>query len=158
MSIPEIHRNGWPARVLVPAEDDEASFAAVEDAAALAAAVGAELVLLALLPSSMAMPLYPSALAIAPDDALGDPAEIDRLMAERRTMFAKRLPAGVRARWIHSSKPSGAAIVGAAGDVGADLVVVPMRRGNELTHAVRDGIDRYVLHHSPVPVVVVPAG
>ena len=31
-----------------------------------------------------------------------------------------------------------------------------MLRGGELSHLLRDGEDLYVLHHSPVPVLVVP--
>jgi nucleotide-binding universal stress UspA family protein len=38
----------------------------------------------------------------------------------------------------------------------ADLVVIPMRRAKELAHLLHDHADRYVLHHSDVPVLVVP--
>jgi nucleotide-binding universal stress UspA family protein len=46
--------------------------------------------------------------------------------------------------------------VRALDEVDADLVVLSMRRGSELSHLLNDGTDRHVLHHSDVPVLVVP--
>jgi nucleotide-binding universal stress UspA family protein len=46
--------------------------------------------------------------------------------------------------------------VSAVREEDADLIVLPMLRGHELSHLLRDGADRHVLHHSPVPVLVVP--
>jgi nucleotide-binding universal stress UspA family protein len=38
----------------------------------------------------------------------------------------------------------------------ADLIVVPMLREGELRHLLHDHADRHVLHHSDVPVLIVP--
>lgn len=51
---------------------------------------------------------------------------------------------------------TGPAIVDAARREATDLVVVPMRRATPVGHVLHDGADRYVLHHSDVPVLVVP--
>jgi nucleotide-binding universal stress UspA family protein len=158
MNSAHAHLTGRPSRVLVPVDDDDAGSAAAVDAAAgLAQALDAELVLVAMLPGAVVMPAYPAALAVATEDVLPDGAEIDRIRAQRRSAVASRLPAGVRSRWIDGRKPAGEAIVGAADETDADLVVVPMHRGGGLAHALRDGADRHVLHHSRVPVLVVPA-
>lgn len=157
MNTTHPHHASWPSRVLVPVDDDRASTAAVLAAGALAMALDAELVLVALLPGVVVMPAYPSALAISPDDASDDGAELERIRAQRRSAVSGLLPAGVRSRWIDGRKPAGEAIVSAADEAHADLVVVPMRRSSELGHAIHDGADRHVLHHSKVPVVVVPS-
>jgi nucleotide-binding universal stress UspA family protein len=52
----------------------------------------------------------------------------------------------------------GSALVAAAREQDADLIVVPIHRESELAHIVHDHADRYVLHHSDVPVLVVPTG
>jgi nucleotide-binding universal stress UspA family protein len=144
------------SRILVPADEDPASIAAVDMAAGLAIALDAELVLLAVQSLPIVEAAYPSALAIGMYDQEGDREEAERLLARRIARFSDVLPPAVRARWIRGRHPAGPAIVRALDEVDADLVVMPMRRGSELSHLLNDGTDRHVLHHSPVPVLVVP--
>ena len=116
--------------ILVPADEDPASIAAVDMAAGLAVTLDA--------------------------DQEGDREEAERSLARRIARFSDVLPPAVRARWIRGRHPAGPAIVRALDEVDADLVVLPMRRGSELSHLLNDGTDRHVLHHSRVPVLVVP--
>jgi nucleotide-binding universal stress UspA family protein len=53
-------------------------------------------------------------------------------------------------------EPAGPGLVEAAQEAHAELIVVPMRRGSALGHALHDIADRHVLHHGGVPVLVVP--
>ena len=145
-----------PRRILVPADEDAASFDAVRRAAGLAAALDAELVLLAVLPLPLVEATYPSALAIGIYDQQGDREEAERTLARRIALYSDVLPPAVRSRWIRGRRPAGPAIVRAIDEVDADLVVVPMRRGSELSHLLHAGTARHVLHHSRVPVLVVP--
>ena len=145
-----------PRRILVPADEDAASFQAVRRAAGLAARLDAELVLLAVLPLPLVEATYPSALAIGTYDQEGDREEAERTLSRRIALFSDLLAPPVRARWLRGRRPAGPAIIRAVDEVDADLVVVPMRRGGELSHLLHDGTDRHVLHHSRVPVLVVP--
>ena len=145
-----------PSRILVSADDDAASLAAVRFAAALAAELDAELVLLAVLAMPLVEAAYPSALAIGIYDQEGDLEEAERTLSRRIARFSDVVPPAVRSRWIRGRHPAGPAIVRALDEVDADLVVVPMRRGSELSHLLHDGTDMHVLHHSRVPVLVVP--
>jgi len=145
----------WPQRILVPIEADARTAAALVDhAGALAAALHAELVLLGVKPE-----LAPA--AVPPGPPLGpsradDEALVERRVRDRLADVEARVPSGVRSRAVLGRAPVGLAIVDAAREQMADLVVVPMRRGGEVSHLLHDGADRHVLHHSPVPVLVVP--
>ena len=146
-----------PHRIIVPVTFADDSFEAVAVAATFAAALGAELVLAGITPIA---PLDPP--VDVPDAGrLGRQVQrqelLDRLVAERLADLAAALP-GIPSRTLQSSGPVGAALVAAAGEAHADLVVVPIRREGELAHLVHDHVDRYVLHHSDVPVLVVPTG
>jgi nucleotide-binding universal stress UspA family protein len=144
--------------ILVAVDRDAASVAAVRRAAQLAAALDAELVLLAVVARAFLDRRYSSALKAAPEELTGDPEQVERMVAARVAYVSDVVPAGVRSRWVRGYEPAGPAIVQAADEVGADLVTLPMTRGNELSHVLRDVADRHVLHHSAVPVLVVPAG
>ena len=144
------------SRILVPADEDPASVAAVELAAGLALTLNAELVLLAALELPIVEGAYPSALAIGMYDQEGDEEEAERTLSRRIARFSEILPTAVRSRWVRSRPPEGPAIVRALDEVDADLVVLPMRKGGELSHLFNDGTDRHVLHHSRVPVLIVP--
>jgi nucleotide-binding universal stress UspA family protein len=150
------HRSA-PTRILVAADTDPASSAAVERAIGLAAALGGELVLLAVVPPDLVDPRYSSALTLVPAEPTGDREAVERMLAHRVAQFSGVIPPDLPSRWVRGYAPAGAAIVHAAEEVDADLVVVAMHRGSEVSHLVRDGTDRHVLHHSPVPVLVVPA-
>jgi nucleotide-binding universal stress UspA family protein len=143
-------------RILAPVTFAEDSLEASTVAAELAEALGAELVLLGIAPL-----VQPEAIC-APDDleALQRSAReqrlLDHIVGERLKEFADSLPAAVRRRTRLAYGAVGAALVDAARDERADLMVVPIRREHELAHLFHDHADRYVLHHSSVPVLVVP--
>jgi nucleotide-binding universal stress UspA family protein len=146
-----------PRRILVPIDGDPPTGPAFDQAASLAVGLGAELVLLGVTTDAFANHPVPSALAIAPDEVAADRNLIEGKTRERLREAQDRVPSGVRSRAVMSWSPEGPAIVKAAREEAADLIVVGMRRGGELAHMFRDGADRHVLHHSPVPVLVVPA-
>lgn len=144
-------------RIVAPVTFAEDSLEAIGVAATLAAALGAELVLAGIAPLA---PPDPSAEAPGEVHTLARQAErqrlLDRIVAERLEELAGALPAGVRARTLLTWGPVGSALVTTAREEDADLLVVPIRREGELGHLVHDHVDRYVLHHSDVPVLVVP--
>jgi nucleotide-binding universal stress UspA family protein len=146
-----------PHRIVAPVTFAEDSLEAVAVAATLAAAVGAELVLAGIAPLA---PPDPPPEAPGGIDMLARQAEqqklLDRIIAKRLEEVADALPAGISTRTLLTWGPVGAALVAAAREQRADLVVVPIRRESELAHLIHDHADRYVLHHSDVPVLVVP--
>ena len=119
-----------PRAVLVAVELNDSSAAAATVAAAglLADALGAEVILAGIAPLVQAVP---------PD------APATSLL----TRTADCLPAGVVRRTMLRWGATGPAIVEAARQEQVDLVVVS-------THS---GADHYVVHHTEVPVLVVPA-
>jgi nucleotide-binding universal stress UspA family protein len=146
-----------PRSILVPVMLADDCVDAVAVAAALAAALGAELVVVGIAPlASPAPPLDPARRSETPAQPAGEQKLVDRIVAERLQELAGALPPSVRARTRVTWGPVGAALVAAARDERADLVVVPIRREGEFAHLIHDHADRYVLHHSDVPVLVVP--
>jgi nucleotide-binding universal stress UspA family protein len=156
MDNAEIDPTATPWRILVPVEHNTAGAAAFDLATALAAALRAELVLLGLSSRALAPAPWPAALATAPEELTAERDATEAMLTQRIVETSGRVPAGVSWRAIYGWLPAGPAIVDAAREVAADLVVVSMRRGSELSHLLRDGVDRHVIHHSPVPVLVVP--
>jgi nucleotide-binding universal stress UspA family protein len=147
-----------PRSIITPVTFADDCYDAVAVAAAMAAALRAELVLAGVAPMAPPEPEVDT-----PDvDRLARQLEnqqlLDRLIARRLDELKGALPHGVRARSLQTSGPVGAALVAAARQQGADLIVVPIRRESELAHLIHDHVDRYVLHHSDVPVLVVPTG
>jgi nucleotide-binding universal stress UspA family protein len=148
---------GVPTRILVPVTVPAGSEEAVVAAVALAVALGAELVLAGIAPLAP-----PEETAGWPPNVspLGEQVErqrlIDRLVGARLEELAAGLPAGLDARTVLAWGPVGEALVATAREQRADLVVVPMRQEGELRHLMHDHADRHVLHHSDVPVLVVP--
>jgi nucleotide-binding universal stress UspA family protein len=138
-----------PRSIVVPVTLAEDCFEAVAVAAPLAAALRAELVLVGIAPLASPAPTLDSGWR-------SEQKLVDRIVAARLQELADALPPSVRARTRVTWGPVGAALVAAARDERADLVVVPIRREGELAHLVHDHADRYVLHHSDVPVLVVP--
>lgn len=123
------------------------SLEAAATAATFAAALGAELVLAGITP-------------LVPFDAelllegriprpLADQHLLDRIVSDRLEALTAALATGVRARTMLLRGSVGATLIKAAGVARADLIVVPLRDR-------RDTPDHYVLHHSDVPVLVVP--
>jgi nucleotide-binding universal stress UspA family protein len=144
-------------RVIAPVTFAHDSLEAAAVAAELAAALGAELVLAGIAPVA---PLESSNGTITEVDAMQRQAEhqrlVDQILSERLEELAEAMPDGLRCRTMLTWGPVGPMLVEAAREQEADLVVVPIRRESELAHLVHDRADRYVLHHSDVPVIVVP--
>jgi nucleotide-binding universal stress UspA family protein len=93
----------------------------------------------------------------APDGVALDEEPEDRLTLRRLARTQAGAAAGVRSHRCLGWGPAGPAIVAAAQEEGADLVVVSREPGHSLAHPLRDATDRHVVQHSPVPVMVVPA-
>ena len=147
-----------PHRIITPVTLAEDSSEAVGVAAALAAALGSELVLAGIAPAAMPEPLLDTPDLEGLAQQMQDQQLVDRLVTERLEELARALPRSVRTRTLLTSGPVGPALVDAAREQRADLIVVPIHRESELAHLVHDHADRYVLHHSDVPVLVVPTG
>ncbi|MEA2133973.1 MAG: Universal stress protein family [Solirubrobacteraceae bacterium] len=147
-----------PSRIIAPVTFAEDSYEAVGVAAALAAALGAELVLAGIVPTAMPEPLLDTPDVERLAHQTQEQQLLDRLVTERLEDLTRALPRSVRARTLLASGPVGSALVAAAREQDADLIVVPIHRESELAHIVHDHADRYVLHHSDVPVLVVPTG
>jgi nucleotide-binding universal stress UspA family protein len=147
-----------PVRILVAAVPHEDDRAVVDYAGALAGSLGAALILVAV---AAVMPVETPAMsgfeAIDLETQHEEQALVDRMARERLGELASTLPPGVATEPVLTWGPLGPATVEAARDHGADLVVVAMRvRDHELGHVLHDHADRHVLHHCPVPVLVVP--
>jgi nucleotide-binding universal stress UspA family protein len=146
-----------PERIIVPVTLSPDGDAVVGFAASLAAALGAELVLAGvapLAPPAGSFPGTPDVVVLS--NAVEEQRLLDRLVRERLDELADGLPAGIAARSVLTWGPVGEALVAAAREQHADLVVVSMRHESALEHLIHDHADRYVLHHSDVPVLVVP--
>jgi nucleotide-binding universal stress UspA family protein len=128
----------------------------VSTAAALADALGAELVLAGIAP--LAVPARAAAQVENGNwlDAGNQQRFLDLLVRERLDELSSELPVGLRVRTVLTWGPPGHALVQAAHEESAELIVVAMRRESALGHAIHDHDDRHVVHHSDVPVLVVP--
>jgi nucleotide-binding universal stress UspA family protein len=148
-----------PRRILVPIELGDDFVAARELAVTLAGALNAELVLLGIATEPVApvaagtldMPVPPVPI-VADDERM-----IDRLVQERLDEALDALPPRVRARSVLTWGPAGSAVIDAVEEQRADLVVLSTRRETAIEHILGDHMQRHVLNHSPVPVLVVPA-
>jgi nucleotide-binding universal stress UspA family protein len=154
MSEPEL--DAVPRRILLAVDGEPANGPAFNAATALASALGAELVLLGITPAALAFGAPPPTFPLAPDEVVAEQDVLEGQTRERLAEAEGQVPSGVRSRTVFGWEPAGQAIVDAAREEEVDLVVLPMHRGGELAHLLRDGADRHVLHHSPVPVLVVP--
>jgi nucleotide-binding universal stress UspA family protein len=143
--------------VIVPVDQSPEASIAMAHAAHLAAQLDAELILLGLSPWAIAPTSIAPILIGSPQEPAVAQDRLDRLTQKHLDDAAADLPPGVRWRTAIGWGAAGPAIVDAAKEYAADLIVLPMRRGGGFSHLLHDGEDRYVLHSSPVPVVVVPA-
>jgi nucleotide-binding universal stress UspA family protein len=139
--------------IIAPVTFAHDSLEAAAVAADLAAALGGELVLAGIAP---VVPPDPPTEIETLQVQVDHQRVLDQIMAERLAELVEALPDGLRSRTLLTWGPVGPALVEAAREQHADLVVVPIRREGELAHLVHDHADRYVLHHSDVPVIVVP--
>jgi len=147
-----------PRRIITPVTLAEASYEAVAVAATLAAALDAELVLAGIAPAALPDPQLDTPDVERLTQQVREQELLDRLIAERLEDVAGALPRKLHLRSLRTSGPVGDALVAAAREERADLIVVPILRESELAHLVHDHVDRFVLHHSDVPVLVVPVG
>jgi nucleotide-binding universal stress UspA family protein len=146
-----------PSRIIAPVTLDAGSIEAVDAAGALAASLDAELILLGITPLAPPDAIRQDGLEMGGLSAGAETQGIvDRLVAEQLEECAERLSARVRARRMTAWGPVGPVLVNAARAEGADLIVLAIRRESELLHLVDDHADRHVLHHSDVPVLIVP--
>jgi nucleotide-binding universal stress UspA family protein len=148
---------GPPKRIIAPVTFANDTLDAVVFAATLAASLGAELILAGIAPLA---PPEPAVNGPTPTETILRRVEeqklVDQIVGERIDELRRALPDDVPVRTLLTWGPVGIALVDAAREQRADLVVIPMRRAHELAHLVHDHGDRYVLHHSDVPVLVVP--
>jgi nucleotide-binding universal stress UspA family protein len=149
---------GSPHTIITPVTFAEDSYEAVGVAGSLAAALGSELVLAGIAPAAMPEPALDTLDLVLLEQQMQDQQLLDRLVAERLEELSRAFPRSVVTRTLLTSGPVGPALVAAAREQRADLIVVPIHRESELAHLVHDHADRYVLHHSDVPVLVVPTG
>jgi nucleotide-binding universal stress UspA family protein len=145
-----------PRRIVAPVTFAHDSVEAVAVAADLAAALDAELVLAGI------APMAPPELTQSTPDVgtfqwrAEEQRLLDQLMSTHLEELTDAIPDDVRCRTVLTWGSIGPALVEVAQHEAADLVVVPIRREGELAHVAHDHVDRYVLHHSEVPVIVVP--
>ena len=130
--------------ILVPLDLGDAATAARSAAAELAGDLDAELVLLGVAPAPVLEPEPPEV------------HSLERLVGERLDSALAELPPAVRARSVQASGSIGPAVVDAVAEQGADLVVLTLRRESALEHLLDRHIQRHLLHHCPVPVLLVP--
>jgi nucleotide-binding universal stress UspA family protein len=143
-------------RIIAPVTLAEDTLEAVDIAAHLAAALGAQLVLAGIAPVATRASAVESTSTLG---GLANQAErqwlVDRIISLRLRGIADALPEDMQAQTLMTWGPVGPALVTAAHEQGADLVVVPSRHDHH--RGAADGeAERYVLDHSDVPVLVVP--
>jgi nucleotide-binding universal stress UspA family protein len=148
-----------PHRFLVPLDDERAHTSEpIELATRLAHKVDGTVTLFAVAP--LAIPDGDVAVLGAVPEAGADleqQEQLDRLARERLDEIAARIGDGLDVRTKIGWGPAGVAIVDEIEQGAHDLVVVPTRCEGELGHLLHDHTLRHVLHHSAVPVLVVPA-
>jgi nucleotide-binding universal stress UspA family protein len=145
-----------PGSIIVPVGLGPGSNQLVSLAAAVALGIHAELILAGIAPLSDLPRTTAQAgdlTVLARDD---DQRLIDLLVRERLEELSAGLPEGVRARTLLTWGSVAVALTAAAKDEGAELIVVGMRRGRGIGARLHDHAEGYVLHHSTVPVLVVP--
>jgi nucleotide-binding universal stress UspA family protein len=147
-----------PKTIIVPVTFAHDSLEAVAVAARLAGALGAELVLAGIAPLASPEPSVDGGTATGTMLRQAEEQKlVDQIVSERLAELSEAL-FGARVRTLLTWGPVGAALLEAAREQRADLVVIPMRRESGVAHLFHDHADRYVLHHSEVPVLVVPTG
>jgi nucleotide-binding universal stress UspA family protein len=145
-----------PRSIIVPVGLAADSNRLVSLAAAVAAGVGAELILAGIAPLAAAAGAAAQAGDLTPLPGSDGQPLIDLLVRERLEELSTGLPDGVQVRTVLTWGSLPTALIAVAREEHAELIVVAMRRATGIGHALHDHADRYVLHHSDVPVLVVP--
>jgi nucleotide-binding universal stress UspA family protein len=81
-------------------------------------------------------------------------AEAESILRRAR----KRIPDDIAERWVLSEQPIRAALKQQIAEGGHDLVVMGSRGRGAVRAALLGSVSNYMLHHSPIPVLVVHAG
>ena len=148
-----------PHRFLVPLDESALTPETIELSTRLAHEVNGSITLFAVVPLA-APPGDLGGVGPVPETGaeLEQQEQLDRLARERLDDIVARIGDDVNMHTKISWGPAGPAIVDEIEHGAHDVVVVPTRREGELGHLVHDHTLRHVLHHSAVPVLVVPAG
>nr|XP_034307782.1 universal stress protein in QAH/OAS sulfhydrylase 3'region-like [Crassostrea gigas] len=80
--------------------------------------------------------------------------EIKKKLEEFAEIMKKEHAAGI-VRSTHAEKP-GEGILKAATDLNADMIVMGSRGLGTVRRTILGSVSDYILHHSPVPVIVCP--
>lgn len=146
----------WPPRsIIVPVGLAADSKPLVDIAAGLAAGLRAELILAGIAPLAPAIGTAEQAGELTPQPFNHQPL-VDLLVRERLEELSTGLPDTARSRVVLTWGSLPVALVAAAREEHAELIVVGMHRAGPMGHALHDHADRHVLHHSDVPILVVP--
>jgi nucleotide-binding universal stress UspA family protein len=153
-----MHGNSAPQRFLLPVDSSASISEPLEVATRLARGINGSVTLLAVVPLA-ASPSGLDDVALAPGVGAGPEEQevLDRLARDRLDEVVAGIGDGVDVRTEISWGPAGPAIVDQVGHGAHDLVVLSIDREGELGHLLHDHTLRHVLHHCPVPVLVVPA-
>jgi nucleotide-binding universal stress UspA family protein len=145
-----------PRSIIVPVGLAADADRLVAVAAALAEGVGAELILAGIAPLTNLPRSVAQAGELAQVDGRDEQRLIDLLVQTRLDELSTGLPEGVQARTVLTWGSAPVALITAARDEQAELIVVGMRRGRGIGGLHHDHADGYILRHSDVPVLVVP--
>ncbi len=141
-----------PTDILVGYDGSENADLALEHAIAMAQAANARLTVLSSVPD-VAATAYAAWLG-------GNPAELEREMtAEVRRVLEQaieRVPDDLPVTKVLAHGDAGAALVEQVEERGCDLVVVGTRGRGAVRSLLLGSVTEHLVHHSPVPVVVVP--
>jgi nucleotide-binding universal stress UspA family protein len=150
-------------KIVVPLDGTDAAARALPYAVELARRFGATLVLVDVVPTRDAT------LALAADIASGamtDPTLIAAEVSARETAARGYITAvaedlagkGLQVSTVIGQGEEGPGVVDVARRAGADLIVLAAHGHGPLGRLVFGNVTESVLHHSPVPVLVVPPG
>jgi nucleotide-binding universal stress UspA family protein len=141
----------WPEHILVPLDLSPAGLNAIKHAAMLAALAQARVTLLhAVEPLDVPIAAWPEARSYAQKQG--------QARARRLDGFRQALPPQIRCQTVTVQAPPVQAIREQVALQGVDLVVMT-RRGYHGAAGTKIGATtRKLLHHAPVPALVVPAG
>jgi nucleotide-binding universal stress UspA family protein len=146
-----IYRN-----ILVPVDDSSACEEGIWDAVELASALGSRVKLVHVINRTpwMAMGTGPAAIEdlIIQIHSAGE-SMLHRIQKDMRTAGVE-----IDAKVIEGfGRRVGELVVAEASSWPADLIILGARRRRGIRHILMGGNAEYILHHSPIPVLLIPA-